>query len=146
MRATMLLLGLVQPALMVLLAVICLRFLWCLDRSSAQRRSGNDSLRGGLLLFAVAGLGRGLLLLRVFLSRFAHEDVGPLLLLRDPDLVGEVTGLVVAVLGVLGALLMVRGSRALIWRDRAGEIPIPAGVRRFVPVLLCAALLAGWAR
>ena len=143
MILTVLSLGLLQPLMMLALTVVCLRFLWCLDApETGHRRGGNPALRGGLLCFAVAGMGRGALLLRAWLARFASEDVLPLLLLRDPDLVGEVTGAVVAMVGMVGALLTVRGARALIWLDASGEIPIPPSLRRVLPLLLLGAAVA----
>lgn len=139
----MVVLGVAQPGLMLLLAALCLRFLWDLDHSMRERRAANPSVRHGVLFLAVAGLGRGALLVRTMLFEVGSPDIRAWLLVGNPDLVGAMTGVGVGLCGVTGAMLLLRGCRALIFRDASGEVVMPrAGRMAMVAAVLAALAMA----
>lgn len=121
---TFLVVAVLRAALYILAAVAALRLMRDLAVRPRRRRS-SPAVHGGLMLLAGAGVGLGLLSVRLVLLRMAGESWGWFLLSRNPDLLGDLVSGACSIIGVAGVLLLIRGYRAVLFYADSGRLPAP---------------------
>jgi hypothetical protein len=99
--------------------------LWLMHRlaSPRPRRRANPSLWAGLSLLASSGVAMGMLVLRQVLVWAGGGTRWWFLLLRDPDLIGTLGYALASCLAAMGALLIIRGVHAVLYRRASGQLP-----------------------
>lgn len=138
-------LGVLQPTMLGILAVVSFRELYRLDthpRGQAQRRAANPSYRAGLALLAFGASGRFLLSMRALVMKLLGFTGYYLSAMNLPEPLVESAQTVSTIIAVIGILLFIRGARAILHKDASGELTIPTIGR--LAVLAAVLFAAAW--
>ena len=140
----MVFLAVLQPAMLGLLTFAAFRELRALDRAprARERRSANPSIRAGLAMIGFGCFGRFALSMRALIVRLlGYSGKSLFALMNLPEPVVELANTVSTMVAIIGILMLIRGLRAVLFREAEGTISWASGGLKVLSLILLLGLL-----
>lgn len=138
-------LAVLQPAMLGVLTFAAFYELRMLDRidTKAERRAANPSIRAGLAMIGFGCFGRFMLSLRALIAKLLDFSGKSLFVLMNlPGPLVECASTIATMVAIVGILLLIRGTRAVLYRGVSGDVSRASGEVKVLGLLLLLALLA----
>lgn len=138
----MVFLATLQPAMLGVLTFAAFHELRVLDKVDS-RREANPSIRAGLALIGFGCFGRFMLSVRALIAKLLDYSGKSLFALMNlPGPLVECASTIATMVAIAGILLLIRGNRAVLYREASGDVARASGEAKILGLLLLLALLA----